>query len=72
MQLQRPSCKGTSDKKSLTFEIETTCGQSGQAIHIEIDSELNYSVAEKDAKPLIFVPSVNFRELEDPSIIDAF
>jgi hypothetical protein len=37
-----------------------------------MDSQLNYKVCEPDARPLIFVPMVDFAKLEDPSIIDAF
>jgi len=37
-----------------------------------MDSDLNYAVLEKDAKPLVFVPMVDFGKLKDPSIIDAF
>ena len=39
---------------------------------MEIDSELNYTVQKQDAKPLVFVPLVDFDPMEDPSIIDAF
>jgi len=56
----------------LTFTIQTACAQSGKELRIEIDSELNYSVSDPDANPLIFVPMVDFSTLEDPSIIDAF
>jgi hypothetical protein len=37
-----------------------------------MDSELNYRVAEEEAAPFVYVPMVDFDELEDPSIIDAF
>jgi len=37
-----------------------------------IGHDLNYSVMEKDAAPLILAPMVNFGKLQDPSIIDAF
>jgi len=37
-----------------------------------MDSDLNYTVSEPDAKPLVFVPMVDFGKLKDPSIIDAF
>jgi len=37
-----------------------------------MDQDLNYSIANDDAIPLIFVPMVDFDRLEDPSIIDAF
>jgi hypothetical protein len=59
-------------QEKLTFAIETTCAQSGRPIHIAIDTDLNYSVAEKEAELLVFVPSVDFTKLKDPSIIDSF
>jgi len=39
---------------------------------MEIDSDLNSTVQDQDADPLVFVPMVDFDPLEDPSIIDAF
>jgi hypothetical protein len=64
--------QGQLRNESLVFSIETECAHCGQPLHIEMDSELSYSVAEQDAAPLIFVPLVDFARLEDPSIIDAF
>ena len=52
--------------------IETQCAQSGQVLHIEVDSALNFRVLETGAEPLVFVPLVDIERLEDPSIIDAF
>jgi hypothetical protein len=37
-----------------------------------MDSELRYRVREAGADPFVYVPMVDFEELEDPSIIDAF
>ena len=56
----------------MSFQISTECAHCGQGLHLEIDSELNYSVAEPEAEPMVFVPQVDFEKLEDPSIIDAF
>jgi hypothetical protein len=56
----------------LSVIIETQCANSGRALHIELDSALNYRVLETDAEPLVFVPLVDIERLEDPSIIDAF
>ena len=50
----------------------TECGHCHTPLHLEVDSELNYRVQESDASPLLFVPLMNLRELDDPSIIDAF
>jgi hypothetical protein len=64
--------QGQLRREALTFGIETECAHCGRPIHIEMDSELRYSVLEPDAEPLVFVPMVEFDRLEDPSIIDAF
>jgi hypothetical protein len=37
-----------------------------------MDSDLHFSVSDPDARPLVFVPMVDFSTLEDLSIIDAF
>ena len=41
-------------------------------MELEIDSELNHSVKEEGARPIVFIPQVDFGKLEDPSIIDSF
>ncbi len=58
--------------ENLKFRIDTTCAHCGRALHIEMDSDLRYTVQEPDAAPLVFVPMVDFDKLQDPSIIDAF
>lgn len=64
--------QGQLRQERLTFAIETECAHCGRPIHIEMDSELRYSVLEHDAEPLVFAPMVDFDRLKDPSIIDAF
>jgi hypothetical protein len=64
--------QGLLRKEKISFEIETECSHCHTPLHIHMDSDLNYKVIEKDAKPLVFSPMVNFSKLEDPSIIDAY
>ena len=64
--------QGLLRNEKLSFRIETECAHCHAPLHIEIDSDLNYQVIEKDAKPLVFTPMVDFARLEDPSITDAF
>ena len=64
--------QGQLRKEKITFTILTKCVHCGKEIRIEMDQDLNYSIADEDANPLIFVPMVDFDRLEDPSIIDAF
>jgi hypothetical protein len=67
-----PFVQGQLRDELLSVIIETQCTNSGHALHIELDSALNYRVLETDAEPLVFVPLVDIERLEDPSIIDAF
>jgi hypothetical protein len=67
-----PFVQGQLRDEKLDCMIISKCAQSGRTLHIEIDSELNYKVQEADAAPLLSVPMVDFSELKDPSIIDAF
>jgi hypothetical protein len=41
-------------------------------MHVEIDSDLTYSVRDEGADPLVFVPEVDLYKLEEPSIIESF
>jgi hypothetical protein len=64
--------QGQLRQENLTFTLHTQCAHCGKEFRIEMDSRLNYSLSDPSAKPLIFVPLVDFSTLEDPSIIDAF
>jgi len=64
--------QGQLRKENLSFLIETGCAHCGQPIHIQIDSEMHYTLQETGATPLVYVPMVDFEKLKDPSIIHAF
>lgn len=66
-----PFVQGHLRNESITVSFETECAHCSQPLHIEIDSELRYRVAEA-TEPLVFVPMVDFERLKDPSIIHAF
>jgi hypothetical protein len=67
-----PFVQGQLRGEALSFVVETECAHCRRALELEIDSELHYRVISEGADPLVFVPMVDFDELEDPSIIDAF
>jgi hypothetical protein len=67
-----PFVQGQLRDEVLTASIRSECVHCGQPLHLEIDSELNYQVGEEGAEPVVFVPTVDFEKLEDPSIIDSF
>ena len=64
--------QGQLRKEAITFTIQTQCAHCGKEIRIEMNQELNFTVLDREAKPLVFVPMVDFGKLKDPSIIDAF
>ncbi len=64
--------QGQLRREKLTVQIATECGHCHLPLHLEVDSDLNYRVAEAAAAPLLFAPLMNLRKLKDPSIIDAF
>ena len=69
-----PFVQGHLRDEHLSVSIETECGHCHRPLHLEVDSELACRVLEEEegVDPLVFVPLVDFAELEDPSIIDAF
>ena len=67
-----PFVQGHLRGERLSFVIQTECKHCQQPIHIEIDSELQYSVLQEGAEPLVYVPLVDVKKLDEPSIIDGF
>ncbi|MGB8213954.1 MAG: hypothetical protein WCE68_10390 [Anaerolineales bacterium] len=64
--------QGQLRQEKLTVQIESECGHCHTPLHLRVDSDLNFHVQEAQAVPLLFVPMMNLRKLDDPSIIDAF
>jgi len=66
-----PFVQGHLRNESISITIETECAHCSRPIQLELDSESNFRVV-KGSDPLVFVPLVDFEEIEDPSIIDTF
>ena len=56
----------------MSVQVETECAHCSEPMHLELDSQLEYTVREEGVDPVVFVPQVDFKKLEDPSIIDSF
>ncbi len=52
--------------------INTKCANSGQAMKIEFDSDLNVKYVDEGSDPMVCVPRVNLLETKEPSIVDIF
>ena len=56
----------------MSFTVEAECANSGKAIEIAIDSELNISNVTDGATPMFCVPIVSLANTQSPSIVDIF
>jgi len=54
----------------LSAEVRTECAHCGRAIHLDITSDLQTSVRESEADPLIFSPDMDLEHLNAPNILD--
>ena len=57
---------------ALAGAIATHCAHCGRSLHITVDSELQFSVVEAGAQPLVLEPHVVFATLSAPNILDAY
>lgn len=53
----------------LSVRIETVCAHCGQSLHLTLDSDLNVSLEEADAQPLVFEPDVDWSHFKGANII---
>lgn len=67
-----PFVQGRLRKERLSVEIETACAHCGQELHITVDSEIEWSVKEQGAQPLLFEPEVDWSRFEGPNIIGRY
>lgn len=67
-----PFVQGRLRQESLSFVIETECGHCREPIRIEMDSKMQYRLAGPAKEPMVYVPMVDFQQLDEPSIIDGF
>ena len=64
--------QGRLREEHLTVTIETVCAHSGRPTTIAIDSEMEFSVSDKGAEPLVFMPHVDWETFAEPNIIEAY
>jgi hypothetical protein len=56
----------------VSVKIETKCGHCDQAIHFTIDSNMQVSIREEHATPLVFMPDVDWTNFAERTIIDTY
>jgi hypothetical protein len=56
----------------VSVEIETKCVHCDQIMHITVDSNMQVSVRENEATPLVFMPDVDWAKFAERTIIDSY
>jgi len=56
----------------LSVEIETKCSHCDLLLHLTLDSLMQVSVREQAARPLVFMPEVDWEHFTGRTIIDSY
>ena len=67
-----PFVQGFLRKEVISIEVATTCKHCDQVLHLTVDSNLQVTVGESDANPLVFLPEVDWANFTGQNIIDAY
>lgn len=56
----------------MTVRVDTECAHCKTPMELMIDGNLNYTVKQKDCRPVVFMPDVDLLNMQEESIINAF
>ena len=59
-------------KEFTSIDVTTECEHCDQVLNLKVDSNMEVSVGESDANPLVFVPEVDWDSFGERNIIDAY
>jgi len=64
--------QGQLRKEYFSIEVETKCKHCDQVMHITIDSNMQVSVRQSGADPLVFMPDIDWNSFAERTIIDSY
>ncbi len=67
-----PFVQGQLRKEHFSVDVETACRHCGEALHLTIGSNMQVSVREQDASPLVFMPDVDWSSFAERTIVDSY
>ncbi len=67
-----PFVQGHLRSEPVSITAETRCEHCEEPITLDIDSDMNITVAQLGANPMVFTPDVDIFDIEAPSIVDDF
>lgn len=59
-------------RRRVLIQIRSVCGESGNPLRISVGSDLRWRVTTRRARPLLFVPSINWEGFREPNIINDY
>ena len=67
-----PFVQGRLRDEEVAVSVVSECALSRRPMYMEIDRDMNCTCGDQDCSPVVFVPDVDFKNVKDPNIIDAF
>lgn len=67
-----PFVQGRLRQQPVSITVETRCEHCLEPMTLTIDDDMNFSVEQSEAEPMIFTPDVDVYDVEAPSIVDDF
>jgi hypothetical protein len=67
-----PFVQGRLRNEIISIEVKTMCIHCERELHLTIDSNMQFSVREKGASPLVFMPEIDWANFAEQTIIDAY
>jgi len=64
--------QGRLRQEPLRVTIETTCGHCGRPLHITLNSDLQVTIHDEGADPLLFMPQLDCNTFTESNINDAY
>lgn len=64
--------QGRLRRERLVVQIESECAHCGRRINLIVDSDLNWSLRGRRARPLLFEPEIDWRYFRGRHIIDDY
>ncbi|SPE40335.1 hypothetical protein SBA3_3720005 [Candidatus Sulfopaludibacter sp. SbA3] len=61
--------QGRLRNERLDVEIATSCAHCGRAMHLIVDEQLHWRVAERGADPHLFLPHIDWAAFQGRNII---
>jgi hypothetical protein len=64
--------QGQLRQEYLSIDVETSCKHCDRVLQLTIDSKMHISASDADAKPLVFMPDMDWDHFTERTIIDSY